>query len=68
MCTEPSCVDCRFASFLEGLRNSGTSIKDAIIVHWPNSTAAVLDVFTVPRNEQGHPTADALKRTRRGHF
>lgn len=63
-CSEPSCVDCMFARFIEDLRSRGTSIKDAVIVHWPNSTAAVLDVFT-----GDYPsTAAPLKRTRRGHF
>lgn len=63
-CTEPSCVDCMFARFLEELRGKGTSVKDAVIVHWPNSTQAVLDVFT-PRTEPG---GMAMLRTRRGTF
>lgn len=42
-CGQPSCPDCLAREFVQRLKDQGSSLKDALLIHWPNSTGTVLD-------------------------
>lgn len=66
-CGSASCPDCICAEFVEKMRTAGVNVKDATLVHWPNSRSAVLDVF-VQLEPVPYGFAGPFKRVRRGSF
>lgn len=45
-CGQPGCPDCLARKFVADLKASGNSIKDALLIHWPNSSGTVVDNLT----------------------
>lgn len=42
-CGQPSCPDCLARRFVRDLKNQGQMVKDALLIHWPNSTPTIVD-------------------------
>ena len=42
-CGSPGCPDCIARRFVAELRFKGSSIKDALLIHWPNTTPTIVD-------------------------
>ncbi len=42
-CGIPGCPDCIARRFVATLRASGASVKDALLIHWPNGTPTIVD-------------------------
>jgi hypothetical protein len=42
-CGRTDCPDCLAREFVAKLRAAGNSIKDALLIHWPNGTGTVVD-------------------------
>jgi len=42
-CGSPGCPDCIAREFVKKLRDSGQSVKDALLIHWPNSDPVIVD-------------------------
>ena len=42
-CDNPNCPDCIAREFVKKLRDSGTAVKDALLIHWPNSSPTIVD-------------------------
>ena len=42
-CGNPGCPDCIARRFVAELKASGAMVKDALLIHWPNSTPTIVD-------------------------
>ena len=42
-CGAINCPDCIARKFVAELKASGASIKDALLIHWPNSNGTIVD-------------------------
>lgn len=42
-CGRPDCPDCLARKFVAELKAQGQSVKDALLIHWPNSSPTVVD-------------------------
>jgi hypothetical protein len=42
-CGQPGCPDCIARKFVAELKASGAMVKDALLIHWPNSTPTIVD-------------------------
>lgn len=42
-CGQAGCPDCLAREFVKKLRESGNTVKDALLIHWPNSTPTIVD-------------------------
>lgn len=42
-CGKPGCPDCAARDFVRRLKEQGNTVKDALLIHWPNSAGTVLD-------------------------
>ncbi len=62
-CGSMNCPDCITAKYLNDLRQTGTSVKDAKIEHWPGQPSEVVDQFDVASSPIGR-----CQRVRRGSF
>lgn len=42
-CGSPSCPDCIARRFVAELKAKGVMLKDALLIHWPNSEPTIVD-------------------------
>ena len=42
-CGNPGCPDCLARKFVADLKAQGQSVKDALLIHWPNGTPTIVD-------------------------
>ena len=42
-CGRSGCPDCLAREFVAKLKKSGSSIKDALLIHWPNTNGTIVD-------------------------
>lgn len=42
-CGQPGCPDCIAREFVAKLKASGTMVRDALLIHWPNSGPVIVD-------------------------
>jgi hypothetical protein len=42
-CGQPTCPDCIAREFVAKLKDSGAMVKDALLIHWPNSQPTIVD-------------------------
>lgn len=43
VCSDPNCPDCIARRFVEELKSRGVSVRDALLIHWPNSNPTIVD-------------------------
>lgn len=50
-CGRADCPDCLARKFVADLKAQGQSVKDALLIHWPNSMPTIVDnLLTKQRN------------------
>ena len=42
-CNSPGCPDCIARKFVEQLKAAGHTVKDALLIHWPNGDPTIVD-------------------------
>lgn len=42
-CGDSNCPDCLARTFVEMLKTRGVLVKDALLIHWPNSSPIIVD-------------------------
>lgn len=50
-CGNPSCPDCIARRFVAELKDKGVMVKDALLIHWPNSTPTIVDNLMTGRRD-----------------
>jgi len=48
-CGLPNCPDCIARKFVAELKERGVSLKDALLIHWPNSDPTIVDNLLTKR-------------------